>query len=86
MESVRERHVSPPAEKQAKNRDKIAEDKGEEEGGRQKKESRGGRKAKIDGGADSAETTALMATGGPRSPWLHAFPAPQSHANLLGGR
>lgn len=31
---------------------------------------------KIDGGADFAETTAQMATHGPRSHWLQAFLAP----------
>lgn len=57
--------LSPAAKKQAKNRDKIAEDKGGEEGG--KTWSRGGRQAKIDGGADFAETTAQMATHGLQS-------------------
>lgn len=44
MESVRERPVSPPAEKQAKNRDKIAEDKGGEEVGRRRAEVGGGQR------------------------------------------
>lgn len=66
--------LSPAADKQAKNRDKIVEDKEGEEGG--KTWSRDGRKAKTDGGADFAETTAQVATHRPRSHWLHAFLAP----------
>lgn len=65
MEAVSVRHVSFPTEKQAKNREKIVEDKaGGEEGGKRKNRSR--RQAKIDGGetshVDFKETAVQMAT------------------------
>lgn len=76
MESVRERHVTPPVEKQAKNSDQIVEDKGGEQGG--KTRSSGGRKA--DRQRTHFAETDQMATRGPRSFWLHALPAPSIHA------
>lgn len=52
MEAVRVRHISLPAEMQAKNRDKIVRDKAaREEGGKRK--NRSGRQGKIDGGETS---------------------------------
>lgn len=60
--------------------DKIVEDKGGEEGGKTWWEEGKDRRT-----PDFAETTAQMATRGPRSLWLHAFLSPQTHADLLGG-
>lgn len=75
MEAVRVRHVSLPTVKQAKNSDKIVEDKGGEEGG--KTRNRGGRKAKIDGGemshVDFTESAAQMAAYVPHGLWLYSF-------------
>lgn len=76
MESVRERHVTPPVEKQAKNSDKIVEDKGGEEGGKTRSSS--GRKAKIEGGLMSPRARIRWPLLGSTSP------SDSSRRNMMG--